>query len=1104
MAEKDRHQRMKEVAERLEQGVKEIFTSEMYMEYLKTMSQFHDYSFNNTLLIHMQKPDATLVAGYQAWQKKFHRQVRRGEKGIQIIAPAPIREKEEIEKIDPVTMEPVLKPDGTPETEEVVYTIPRFRITTVFDVSQTEGEPLPELETPELMGNVENYEVFMRAIQDVSPVPFRFDEIPSGAKGYYSSEDKEIVIQERMSERQTMKTSIHEVTHAKLHDRDIMEEMGEKKDKLTKEVEAESVAYIVCQYFGLDTSDYSFPYIAGWSSDKEMKELRASMDTIRKTASEFIDQMEERMQELKKEVQRHQEKALFEEENDRYGIYQIQDGGKGEAYRFMGMAYLQEKGMAVAGADYQFVYGDDLKEESTLESIYEKFNIDHPADYTGHSLSVSDVVVLKKGGELTAHYVDSFGYQELPDFVIQRMEMQEIQTAEKVYPPLYRPDLAYAVEHGDADAYLDSRKLNLECRQAIETAISGHFDGYHLAHDAAAEVVEMYGTERVSFVLACTIQHLKTDGRFSKETKEWADSFIIPENMGRGMDLNADYVVTSHPAVLDGFIGLARNEMREHGSKKVTGQISQETKGFSVDGHFGTWHTAEGKEIAGESFFRMEHDEYGNTVAGIIVNADGKLVAEDVEHGFDAGAMEAITEYLNEKIPEPFIKQFYVVNDAYGIKADREYQYFDNVDDALTAYHKLPNHLERQIGMESTETEPSRMTLIKCKNGIDELEDIAGSSISGKWVNEETKDALRKAKIYLENRDTEIAYEISGTHEYFYIQTTPGGYDYTFYNEKYRDIDGGIYENSDISIKEAAEDILEEEGLSLQNCHVVACEAFTEKVAQAEEIVLHGEKNTQEREVDETEILALAEEFRQFSYDFQFYEYQDYADVQEQDTQKLVEQIRNGETQDVEHWLKETIDESRDEEEVEAARALLEKLDRISGTVQKEPDVQEGKISFYVAECMEFPVLGEYHDNLTLEEAYRRYEMIPADRMNGGKGIGFQLEDGSLYAGEYELMRGGKISRDLIDMLPHYKESPLVQKAIADMEKILSHREEQLSSVRVGEKIEHPGSKSSSVKQSVLAALRERQARMKAEEQKQENRKPEQGIKGRRKGEPEL
>ena len=273
MAEKDRNQRMKEITERLEQGVKDIFTSEMYANYLRTMSQFHSYSFNNTLLIHLQKPEASLVAGYQTWQKKFHRQVRRGEKGIQIIAPAPIRTREEIEKVDPATMEPVLKPDGTPEMEEVEYTIPRFRVTTVFDVSQTEGEPLPELETPELLGSVENYEIFMQAIRDISPVPIRFDEIESGAKGYYSSVDKEIVIQESMSESQTMKTGIHEVTHAKLHDRDIIEEMDEKKDQMTREVEAESVAYTVCQYFGLDTSDYSFPYIAGWSSDRDMKDF---------------------------------------------------------------------------------------------------------------------------------------------------------------------------------------------------------------------------------------------------------------------------------------------------------------------------------------------------------------------------------------------------------------------------------------------------------------------------------------------------------------------------------------------------------------------------------------------------------------------------------------------------------------------------------------------------------------------------------------------------------------------------------------------------------------------------------------------------------------
>ena len=183
-----------------------------------------------------------------------------------------------------------MKPDGTPEMEEVEYTIPRFRVTTVFDVSQTEGEPLPELETPELRA-VWRIMKYLCRQSDISPVPIRFDEIESGAKGYYSSVDKEIVIQESMSESQTMKTGIHEVTHAKLHDRDIMEKMDEKKDQMTREVEAESVAYTVCRYFGLDTSDYSFPYIAGWSSDKDMKELRSSMDTIRRVSGEFIDQM---------------------------------------------------------------------------------------------------------------------------------------------------------------------------------------------------------------------------------------------------------------------------------------------------------------------------------------------------------------------------------------------------------------------------------------------------------------------------------------------------------------------------------------------------------------------------------------------------------------------------------------------------------------------------------------------------------------------------------------------------------------------------------------------------------------------------------------------
>ena len=368
--------------------------------------------------------------------------------------------------------------------------------------------------------------------------------------------------------------------------------------------EAVSTAYVVCQYFGLDTSDYSFPYIAGWSSDMEMRELRASMDTIRRTAGELIDQMVERMREIQREAQRQSETALFESWEDRYGIYQLADEGNGQAYRFMGMTYLQERGLTVDGVDYRFVYGDVLEEGESLESLYRKFNMEHPQDYTGHSLSVSDVVIIKKDGELTAHYVDSFDYQELPDFTRQRQAYLEEGETARNYPSLYLSSLTYAMEHGNVDAYLDSRKLNLDCRRAIEEAVGANFDGYHLKSDAAVGVVDTYGPERVSYVLACTVQHLENDGRFSRDTKEWASSFAIPENVSRGVDHNGDYVVSSHPAVLERFIRLAREEIgsREKEAEKETEQVDKDTSGLFVEGHFGTWHTAETREIKEHPF----------------------------------------------------------------------------------------------------------------------------------------------------------------------------------------------------------------------------------------------------------------------------------------------------------------------------------------------------------------------------------------------------------------------------------------------------------------------------------------------------------------------
>ena len=313
----DRKQQMKEITERLEQGVKDIFTSEMYTTYLRTMAKFHNYSFNNTLLIAMQRPDATLVAGFNAWKNKFNRYVKKGEKGIQIIAPAPIKEVEEREKIDKDTGLVVLNENGEPEIERVEYVVPRFRVTTVFDVSQTDGEPIPSLEVNELTASVKDYALLTAAIEQVSPVPMRFDEIEGEAKGYYSDADKEICIQVGMGESQTIKTMIHEVAHAMLHNSDLMKQRGEEKDRLTKETEAESIAFTVCSALGIDTSDYSFPYVASWASGKEMKELKDSMDTIRLTAADFLEKLEAAVAERSAErmtAMQYAEKLITEKE----------------------------------------------------------------------------------------------------------------------------------------------------------------------------------------------------------------------------------------------------------------------------------------------------------------------------------------------------------------------------------------------------------------------------------------------------------------------------------------------------------------------------------------------------------------------------------------------------------------------------------------------------------------------------------------------------------------------------------------------------------------------------------------------------------------------
>ena len=296
-------EKVKEITDKLEAGIKELMDSDKFKEYLKCLSKFHNYSLGNTILIALQKPDATLVAGYTAWKNQFGRQVQKGEQGIRILAPTPYKRKMEVDVIDPSTGQARMNPDGTKATELKEIMVPAFKVVNVFDVSQTDGRPIPSIGVNELTGDVRQYEMFLEALKRSCPVPIAFEQIDSGAKGYYHTVDHRIALQEGMSQVQTIKTLIHEMTHQHLHSKD-PKEMSPEEPRLTrnaKEVEAESVAFTVAQHYGIETSDYSFAYIAGWSAGKDTPELKASLDRIRTAADELITGIDTQLQILQKE-----------------------------------------------------------------------------------------------------------------------------------------------------------------------------------------------------------------------------------------------------------------------------------------------------------------------------------------------------------------------------------------------------------------------------------------------------------------------------------------------------------------------------------------------------------------------------------------------------------------------------------------------------------------------------------------------------------------------------------------------------------------------------------------------------------------------------------
>ena len=1277
----DRKQQMKEITERLEQGVKDIFTSEMYTTYLRTMAKFHNYSFNNTLLIAMQRPDATLVAGFNAWKNKFNRYVKKGEKGIQIIAPAPIKEVEEREKIDKDTGLAVLNENGEPEMERVEYVVPRFRLTTVFDISQTDGEPIPSLEVNELTASVKDYALLTAAIEQVSPVQMRFDEIEGNAKGYYSDADKEICIQAGMGESQTIKTMIHEVAHAMLHNSDSMKQRGEEKDRLTKETEAESIAFTVCSALGIDTSDYSFPYVASWASGKEMKELKDSMDTIRLTAADFLEKLEAAVAERSAErmtamqyaekliANKEQEKTIFDDEqrnlivnfafklDDRaateelvnglaaalaednkeeanrlmydaqekienlpdgmiglsemhdygylhddvlpltkegarewhrlgeriyplfrdgtagdyasqeeieqhdgifgikadawdailleqredyaedeyvrpdfpltvinreqalrlydegkqFGIYQITARDPEHDYRFMGLDYVQKKGITVARADYDLIYTAPLTEKDTLDSIYERFNIQRPADFTGHSLSVSDVVVLNDGSTVKAYYVDSIGFVELPGFFKER------------------------------NVNLQKENLLNEALQEIEIFDKpGLFSNGRLRDEDVPEGLYRYDLRGSDYDPGQPITVEKT------VVVNHAASVLMAEEL----DLGAEGRLELGEEGLN-FTGaeLTVREFMEEQQQKRNGLIHGDSDHIAVEGHIGTWYAVDETEIGGEKFFLLEHEEHGDMAACVAVNAQGKLVAEELWNGFDEDFQEAVRKYFSEKWNMP--KKEDVVSEIIEKAAPVP-------DNSAQDYSDVPVYYEPfSYAKENDEVDLYRTSYrlnSECKQAIQEA---IADNYDGMYLDDGAVDQV--VKQYGMER---VGYILANTlhHKIFdgrfshsnkewaeQVSTPEHNADrMTFRTDWVVDSHPAILDGFVTMYRDALEAQKRQEQPFVKQFYVIEnlqdaplkIERFgnlDDAMSQYQALPNHymkalGVEKNPDPMPGSLDVLqcrngidtivedyktvpgwdnpyiqnhvvqplqgALAVQDVELAYelpdayfhiqtcddgfDYTLYN-KDFTErdggiletdgdkpVQEAMTELLAEfgcDAAQGRIMDAAE-LREQADTAAEQQ----AEVLKEKL-------AAERPAPEETLSFYVAECLEFTFAGEFHDHLTMEEALEAYDKIPSERMNADKCIGFCIEEDGGFVGMYELVVNDKVQRENINSINYFRDDKLVQQAISDMEKLMAARQQSKEQER------------GSTKKSVLDALRSLKAK-KQEQPAQEQDKP--------------
>lgn len=1145
-------QKVKEITDKLEAGLKELFESEKYKSYLSTMSKFHNYSFNNTLLIAMQKPEATLVAGYQAWQKNFERHVNKGEKAIRILAPAPYKIKEERDKLDPVTGEMMFDENGMPQKEETEVTIPAFRAVSVFDVSQTDGKPIPELEVNELLSTVEGYEDFVQALMNISPVPIAFEDIPGDSKGYFSTAEKRIAVQENMSESQTLKTMVHEVAHSRLHDKEVNQSMDiPVKDRNTKEVEAESVAFTVCQHFGIDTSDYSFGYIAGWSSGRNMKELKSSLDTIRKTASELITGIEGAMQELQLNREMEQEHGkesillVHNEDFSEYNLVSVRGMDSAELISALSTMNEEDKSNISSYLESKGAWTTELADEQTEEAeeyhIDVRYNMDtdelidvkerveQPIDTNLSVMGQAEQLINQLEAEKniftseernlivnyayklddmnkTRELAEKLAYREqyvqqdvaltiidakaeidaLPDPMIGLSEMREYGYQWNEMLPLTQEKALELFEH-DLHVYLlhtDGTESLAESRERIEEhegifGVEKETWNKALKQQTKITLILMDEQEREYTypypVVAVDIEEMGGDRTAVFKTSEPISDTDVAEihNAFYGTDL--EFEIEKELGITwvesinyeDGSVitpEMARKEQLLYASTDKYG-IYQLKPNLELDSlRFEGTESLKRMGITKDNFDAIKPENYTLLYVGEL---------SELQKETQGATLEAIFEKFNLDHPEDFRGHSLSVSDI--VVLHQNGQNTAHFVDSF-GYTEIPDFLREQTPEKEEMQDTSGHNVQKTEPEIDGDEIID--------LGDETEQVLAEMKKTLESeQETELAFSIAD--RFISIQEVDGGYDYSIMGADYKEIDGGIYDNPDVTIREALHDILEDlksqpdyngaKGNIQREDELIPMDydGLMEKAEEANRIIpestpssvvadfkaktgelFHDISEMNPEEIEETVKCHVQAKIEEYDINATIvdvavtgsrcrgleHEGSDLDVVVELSTAEREDDLFNAFNEDGLHIGEVKVDINPiTAQRTGTLESYLPQVEEyLEGVRQvREQEKESAEVTLTVSECGEFHNLGECYENIpTVDEAIAIWKQIPSERMNGIPAIGINiLGRGAEPYEDYEIdvLSGKRIDLGVLDYVPDIKNNPQAMEVITEL-----------------------------------------------------------------------